>query len=321
LNRLRGIAAAVVEFTALVLLALTAPGCVTPDRLAGAFRGAAETHFNDAPDDALERFNRSVGPLSPTLFSTRFDASDSEVRRYDSAESALAPVSSVESSGDDIVLYVDGAGAGGLLLDWSREMQRGLRDAGFRGDFRQFVWQTGLGAVSDECASVRYKREKARALTDEIRLVRMAHPGGHTHLIAASAGTAVCVFALEALAPDEGVDSVILLSSALSSNYDLTSALGHVRTNAYVFTSPNDALLKLVMPVLGTSDRQFVDARVAGLAGFVRPAVQRSSTGYDKIREISWRSDWTAFGNAGGHTDCTNRAFVKEVIAPLLVSK
>jgi hypothetical protein len=222
---------------------------------------------------------------------------------------------------DAVVFFVDGAGGGGLIIDWSREIRRGLRDGGFRGEFRNFVWQTGLGPVADACASVDYKRSKARQLLNGLRDVRRARPDRKVHVIAASAGTGVAVFALEAMGEREAVDSLILLSSALSSSYDLTRALAHVRGEMHVFTSQHDALLKLMMPVLGTTDREYVDARVGGLEGFDPPHGALGLADYEKIREVPWRSEWATLGHFGGHTDCKSPAFVREVIAPLLTER
>src|SRR5262249_27063434 len=106
----------------------------------------------------------------------------------------------------------------------------------------------------------------------------------------------------------------------MSSKYDLTAAMKHVRGEMHAFTSPNDAVLKIFMPLLGTSDRQFVGAHAAGLEGFVRPAGEIRNTEYAKVRRISWRAEWAALGNLGGHTDCNRAAFVRSVVAPLLVS-
>ena len=60
--------------------------------------------------------------------------------------------------------------------------------------------------------------------------------------------------------------TVFLLASALSPEYDLSKALGHVRGKVYVFTSPGDSL------VLGTGTRLFgtidgIKSDAAGLNG------------------------------------------------------
>lgn len=256
---------------------LAGPGCVTPDRIAGAVRETIL--FADLESD------------SPA------------------------------DSRHDVVFFLDGAGGGGLIIDWSGEIHRGLKNGGFDGQFSNFVWQTGLGPVVDACASVEYKREKARLLVSQIRLTRLVRPGARVHLIAASAGTSVCVYALEMLQPGETVETVVLLSSALSSSYDLTDALNGVRREMVVFVSPNDALLKLLMPILGTADRQNVGTRVAGLEGFAQPQGDAAEVAYRKLRQIRWQPEWTDLGNAGGHTDCKSPAFIESVVAPLLVSR
>ena len=52
------------------------------------------------------------------------------------------------------IVYLDGAGAGSVLTNWGHGVRAGLRQAGYAGSFDNHGWQTGLGVVVDQGASV-----------------------------------------------------------------------------------------------------------------------------------------------------------------------
>lgn len=235
------------------------------------------------------------------------------------AADSLAHQVDARSNPAGIVFYVDGAGGGGPLSDATPDIRRGLALAGFRGDFHGFRWQSGLGALADELMSVADKRRKADDLARRIRAALAEQPDGPITLIASSAGAAVAVFALEALR-DARVDAVVLMSSAMSSDYDLTTALAAVAGRVYVLTSDRDALLKSIVPLVGTACRSDSDAAPAGVAGFVLPpgANENTRAAYAKIVTMPWSAEYEPHGHLGGHTDCKSPRFVQHVIAPLL---
>lgn len=218
------------------------------------------------------------------------------------------------------VFYLDGAGGGGVLTNWGRGVKDGLDRAGYRGDFYNFPWHTGLGVAADQSADVAYKRGKAAVLAAEIDTYAKSHPGAPINIVGLSAGTAVAAFTLEALPADVKVDNVVLLGSSLSNHYDLTQALRHVKDRLYVFTSQNDAVLKFLVSAAGTADRQFCGACSAGLAGFHQPmnSDEGTKTQYAKIETVDWKPEFAKHGNLGGHTDAVNAAFVVDHVAPLL---
>lgn len=220
------------------------------------------------------------------------------------------------------VYYLDGAGGGGALLSWGRGVRAGLRRSGFDGSFTPFRWQTGLGPAMDQGSSVSYKRRKARALAEQIVAYRDAHPGQPVTLIGLSAGTAVAVFALEALPAGVAVERVILLGSSLSSHYDLSAALPHVRNTMYVFTSKKDAVLKVLVPVAGTADRKYCGLCSVGLEGFHLPAGADAAVRrlYAKVKNVAWRPEFEETGNRGGHTGAVHPRFVRSHLAPLLLA-
>lgn len=213
------------------------------------------------------------------------------------------------------VFYLDGAGGGGALSNWSGGLKKGLLDAGYPGAGEIFNWNTGKGVAADQDASVEYKRTKAAECARRIQQYSGENPGAPVTLVGLSAGTAVTVFTLEALPSSCSVENVILCGASISADYDLTRALQRVRKRMYVFTSEKDAVLAFLVPMAGTADR--TSGASAGLRGFNMP---RGSGGqYAKVTHIAWRPEFAKYGDFGGHTDALKAPFVQQYMAPLIM--
>lgn len=223
------------------------------------------------------------------------------------------------SHGD--VYYLDGAGGGGVISNWGRGVRSGLASAGFNGDFVEPHWETGMGVFADQVASDAYKRQKAGEVAVMIRDAKAKFPDAPITLMGLSAGTAVAVFALEALPVDCQVDTVVLLGASIGNDYDLTRALQRVSGRLYVFTSENDAVLNFAVPMAGTADREAGDVPSAGLDGFVVPDGASMTTRrlYSRVTNIAWRTEFERDADFGGHTDTTHPQFVRDHIAPLVL--
>jgi len=216
--------------------------------------------------------------------------------------------------------YLDGAGGGTEFVNWCHGVRDGLLEAGYAGACEMFTWQTGLGAVADQDVDVQYKRQKAGELAERIRGYRKGEPDAPVSLIGLSAGTAVAVFTAEAMADDCPLDAVVLLGASISANYDLTKALRHVRGKLYVFTSPNDGVLGLLMVATGTADRQ--PGAAAGVKGFVLPPGANEETRKlyaEKLVTIPWTREFERVGNFGHHLDNVNKDFIRNYVAPLVM--
>jgi hypothetical protein len=220
-----------------------------------------------------------------------------------------------------ITYYLDGAGGGGLVTNWGRGVKTGLEKGGYRGEFREFKWQTGMGVLADQVSSVDYKRSKARELAAQIVQYTRANPGKPINLVGLSAGTAVAVYTLEALPKWCTVDVVVLLGSSIEANYNLTRALQRVEDQVYVFTSSRDAVLGFLVPMAGTADREYSGREIAGLVGFKTPPYSSPETRmlYTKVINVHWQPKFQKTGDFGGHTDATQPKFVTAYITPLLV--
>jgi pimeloyl-ACP methyl ester carboxylesterase len=218
------------------------------------------------------------------------------------------------------IYYLDGAGGGGLISNWSRGLRQGLSDAGYTGAGEMFRWETGLGVVADQDSSVDYKRGKAAECARRLRQYTQEHPNAPVSIIGLSAGTAVAAFTLESLPQNCQVGNVIFLGASISSDYDMTKALRRVRNRLYVFTSEQDAVLAFLVPMSGTADRQ-TGSQAAGLSGFRMPARGYADMReqYAKISYIRWRPEFESYGNLGGHTDAVKAPFVQAYIAPLIM--
>jgi len=118
------------------------------------------------------------------------------------------------------------------------------------------------------------------------------------------------------------VDTMVLLGSSLSSTYDMTRCLRHVKGKVYVLTSPRDGVLAGFIPVTGTIDGAYLVEPV-GLAGFSLPSgktrAEATALYREKIVTIPWRESFERLGNPGGHTDGTSYQFVRYYIATELL--
>lgn len=219
--------------------------------------------------------------------------------------------------------YLDGAGGGKPLRNWSGGVRDGLLEAGYDGAGEMFSWETGLGVTADQLISVDYKRSKARELAQKVQEYARDYPGRPINMIGLSAGTAVAVFALEALPESCQIDTVILLGASISSNYNMTKALKRVRNRIYVFTSNRDTVLTFLVPVSGSADRADAGENLAGLQGFKMPPRPTAETRrlYAKITRVPWTQAFERAGNYGGHTDAVKADFVREHVAPLLKTR
>lgn len=218
--------------------------------------------------------------------------------------------------------YLDGAGGGGLISNWSGGLRQGLIDAGYPGAGEIFRWNTGMGVVADQDSSVEYKRGKAAECARSLQQYASSNPGAPVTLIGLSAGTAVTVFVLEALPASCPVENVILCGASIAADYDLTRALQRVRNRMYVFTSERDAVLAFLVPMAGTADRQSGDIPSAGLRGFQMPprASAETRAQYAKLAYIRWRPEFANYGDLGGHTDALKAPFVQHYMAPLIMA-
>ncbi|MCK4660786.1 MAG: hypothetical protein KAV82_14800 [Phycisphaerae bacterium] len=204
--------------------------------------------------------------------------------------------------------YLDGAGNWGF---GSGEVSRGLKQAGYRGDVEVFLWTMTLNPLADQLNYLG-ARMRAAKLADRIARYHRKYPHNKINLIALSAGTGVATWAIEKLPSDVKIDTLVLLGSSLSHDYDMTKVLDHMAGKIYAYYSPHDTVLQAVK-IIGTIDqKRGVDS--IGLVG-LQPVHGHGN----RIVNIAWSRRWLKLGWAGAHTDCTNQVFVRYEIAPRLL--
>jgi hypothetical protein len=221
------------------------------------------------------------------------------------------------------IVYLDGAGGGTAKKNWSEGVKEGILQAGYTGGGEMYSWETGKGLKADQVASLEYKRPKALGAARHIEKYVADYPGRPIEILGFSAGTAIGIFALEALAPDTKINNIVLLGASISHDYDLTKALKHVDGKLYIFTTTHDKMVGFFMKFTGTTDRKQHDAG-ADIHGFVLPpnASEETRELYaEKIVTIPWRESMTKYGDKGHHFDNIKMEFIRDYAAPLLMGK
>src|SRR5690242_64348 len=181
---------------------------------------------------------------------------------------------------------------------YDRMMTGGLREAGYTGELETYDWtekDPGLRAL------MAYERNQVEAQKIADRITSRVRADRNLKIIitAHSGGTGLAVWALEKLPQDITVEKVILLSSALSPQYDLSKALAHVRGKLYSFFSENDVLvLGAGTKLFGTIDGKKCES--AGECGFVLPATADMQQ-YEKLIQKPYDKSWMQYGNIGDH--------------------
>jgi len=224
----------------------------------------------------------------------------------------------VGSREDQKTYFLDGAGNYGFGKE---TVPLGLADGGYQGHVEHFIWTTYLGAVVDQI-SVGHNRREGRNLAGRIQEFLDTHSDGEVNLIGLSAGTGVVVFALESLEPKYHVQNVVMLSSSLSADYDLTGALRHVDGGIYFFWSPDDPILGGVVPIIGTVDRSPHRTSPAGTWGARLPfgAGKQSRQLYgDKVHNVRWYPEPLIGPFKLRHAGSISRPVIRDLVAPILV--
>lgn len=217
--------------------------------------------------------------------------------------------------GRGLVLAADGCGGLDLCAVGLRYVMGALA---VPRSVRIVRWGHGFGRWYKDLSDASHLDAQAALLAHEVEAFRSGHPGEPVYLVGKSGGTAVVVKALERLA--EGtVEAAVLLSSALSPEYDLTRALQAVRGEITAFWSPFDVfVLGAGTFLFGTIDRKHSVS--AGLVRFRPPSAPdpAQAAAYAKLRQIRWRPAMAPTGYLGGHIGPDCPAFLREYVVPLL---
>jgi len=182
-----------------------------------------------------------------------------------------------------------------------------------------FDWTMPLCPLTNQRDEGRNRR-MAGELADRIMAHRVDYPGGAVFLVGHSGGTAVAVWAAEALPDGQQIDGIVLLASSLSPGYDLSKALKRTRGGIVSFRSERDsALLGAGTTLFGTMDGKHTEA--AGKVGFSVPESGQAAEAYKGFSEVRWNSAMAKAGHNGSHFGCLATKFVSSYVAPLVATR
>lgn len=220
---------------------------------------------------------------------------------------------------DQRTYFLDGAGNYGFGKE---TVPLGLADAGYQGFVEHFIWTTYLGPVLDQI-DVTHNRRKGAELARRIEGFLRRYPDGQVSIIGLSAGSGVAIFAVEALRSNYKIDHVVMLDSSLSANYDLSPALTHVRGGIYFLWSPDDPVLREVVPVLGTVDRSSERVLPAGVYGarLPRNATKETVNLYRKVHNIPWHPRPLVGPVTLQHGGSISRSVICDIVAPIILRR
>jgi pimeloyl-ACP methyl ester carboxylesterase len=211
------------------------------------------------------------------------------------------------------LLHLPGIGGHRNIDDY---LTSGIRLGGLDASIEIYDWTCNNPGLISLTALDRNHHE-AQLIAEHLTQIYRAHPDQRIILSGHSGGAGVAIWSLEDLPQDVHVDTLVMLASALSPQYDLTKALSHVSGKAYVFVSPLDPILGLGTRNFGTIDRVYTDA--AGRVGFTMPKTADAQQ-YAKLVSIPYNPAWMRWGNSGDHIGEMMRPFAQNCICPLLLS-
>jgi pimeloyl-ACP methyl ester carboxylesterase len=214
-----------------------------------------------------------------------------------------------------IVIVVDGVGGWQL---WGKVSKVALRQSGLPHEVREFYWHHGRGQFLKDLQDERHLNAKAAELADQIERLRDDDPERPIFLVGHSAGAGVILRAAETLRPGS-VERIVLLSSAVSPQYDLRGALAATKREIVSFHSPFDqVLLHWGTRQFGTVDRVYT--RSAGLKGFEMPRDlgEADRRLYGRLVQIPWQLRMATHGNIGQHVGPCLPGFMLAEVAPWL---
>jgi pimeloyl-ACP methyl ester carboxylesterase len=209
------------------------------------------------------------------------------------------------------LLHLPGIG-GKRSID--RSLVGGLSEGGIDAEVEIYDWTCDDPGLDALLARERNDGQ-AQVVADMIERQARADPHRPIYLTGHSGGAGIAVWALEKLPDDVRIDSLMLLAPALSPEYDLSTALAHVRGHCYVLFSEHDPVLGLGTRLFGTIDG--VKTEAAGRVGFARPAGADEEQ-YKKLVPIAYDPAWVRLRNIGDHIGPMMRPFARQILAPLL---
>ena len=202
---------------------------------------------------------------------------------------------------------------------------------------------------------LQHNRESARWIADSIATYRKTFPAAPVHLVGYSAGAGMALFVIQELiarslesqtGPSPILETVVLLSAAVSRAFDISPLLPCVRGAIWNFYSPVDLpTVGLGTTIFGTMDRKHTIS--SGALGFFqgnrfdgssdmqvedsrgRASANRLHSGIMEsvddeqafvtgLRQVCYSPRMLRSWNLGGHFGFTNAAFVRRYLARII---
>ena len=214
-----------------------------------------------------------------------------------------------------VVFVADGIGGWDITSSAASLM---LPHAGVPHEIRPFLWCHGWGKPFQDLQDLRYLLRKADELALEVRKVKAEDPDRPVFLVGRSGGTGLVVAAAEQLPPGT-LERIILLSSAMSPNYNLRPALRATRGEFVSFYSPHDrVILGWGTSRFGSIDRVYGPS--AGMCRFTVPSdlSPEDAALYARLVQVPWHAAMILEGHTGGHVGTSLPGFIRTEVAPWL---
>jgi hypothetical protein len=197
---------------------------------------------------------------------------------------------------------------------FNHDIRQGLVDGGMNCGLAIYSWGRplpGVGMMLNQMDVVGNRLEGAK-IAKMIVEYQDSYPGKPVHIIGHSGGGGVAVFAAEAMPPGRAIDGLVLLSASISTEYDLTKAIGNCRKGVLNVYNTNDTAVLVVGTMMaGTMDGE--RGASAGAYGFDRtfgglyqvsidtddsPHLSTSKSDFIANRIVRWvnASNWPAGG-------------------------
>ncbi|MDP3509810.1 MAG: hypothetical protein Q8T09_17705 [Candidatus Melainabacteria bacterium] len=211
----------------------------------------------------------------------------------------------------NVVIALDGVGGTGIL---PFSLMAAAKIGGANLKIQRFFWNHGVFMPFHDLLDKEHIERKGAQLAELIDSVDKGHT---VQLVAKSGGSLVAVKALELLSVDR-VARTILLSPAISPQYDLSRALQAVERNLICYYSPYDRIiLGLGTSLFGTSDG--VRTTSAGCAGFaIAPESCLYPEQYSKLEQQRWRPEMLKQLHIGMHFGNSATPWLLKNVVPRL---
>lgn len=171
---------------------------------------------------------------------------------------------------------------------------------------------TGLRNLTD----LPRNQRRAALLANQITAWRVTHPTDHLSLVGVSGGAGIVLFAAADLPDDFTLDRIVLISGAVSPDFDLAAASRHAQRGIFNYYSKGDSLvLNDGTRIHGTSDRKHVAS--CGYAGFNKPTNPAVAA---NLYQLEWKPEYKSLGNDAGHLGGLATVFAQRFILPLFTA-